>query len=133
MKNRKSNRILVFPTRFPLILEESIKLVKKLKHIKNIDALALQLSTENQEYLFDIFLMRIKIDGERIGYFYPLVNYATSNNKPSYAMGESEFSDFHEAINFYHRLSDLSNNIGFLAYICSKNNSEFLKRIKKID
>ena len=70
---------------------------------------------------------------KKIGYFYPIINFATLENKPTFAVGERDFEDIHEAVEMQAFLSEISRSIGNIVYVCSIENGNFFKNIHVMD
>jgi len=124
---KSEEKILIIPVRLPLTITESIRSIRTLNSSPKIKSIALQLSKMHQDYLTKTFEENKKIDGSRIGNFYPIVNYAMSTKRQISAMGDREFHDVEEFMEFYYELSDLHFERGPLAYISSENNARWFE------
>tara|TARA_Y100000310_G_scaffold340741_1_gene437573 strand:+ start:7679 stop:8104 length:426 start_codon:yes stop_codon:yes gene_type:complete len=125
--------ILILPTILPLTLDTSIKVIKNLQELNDFGGIALQLNLFNQDLLSKTYNERSKVSLEEIGYFYPIVNFATYRCRPTYAVGEEDFKDMNEAVEIYRSISDIHNSIGDTVYVCSRENANFFKNIIVID
>ena len=125
----KHKELLIVPTVLPLNLGSSINVIRRLQKFDDFKGLTLQLDESHQKLLSRAYKEKKKLGVERVGHFYPIINFATLEDKPSYALGEEDFEDRNEAIETYELLSEIYNSVGNIAYVCSRNNAEFLKNI----
>ena len=132
-KQSMEKGILILPTVLPLDLSSSIKVIRNLQELNDFGCVALQLDQSNQDLLFKAYRGRSEVRFEEIRYFSPVVNFATSRGKPTYAVGEEDFKDMNEAVETYKFLSEIHNSIRDLAYVCSRENANFFKNIRIID
>tara|TARA_Y100000034_G_scaffold74857_1_gene89923 strand:- start:1228 stop:1626 length:399 start_codon:yes stop_codon:yes gene_type:complete len=131
--NKTKKGLVIIPTILPLTLDTSIKVIRNLQELDSFEGVALQLNHSNQDLLSEAYSKRNKIGLKDIGYFCPIVNFATSRNKPTYAIGEKDFEDMNEAIEAYKSLSAFYDSIGDMAYVCSRENANFFRNIRTVN
>ena len=130
----KTNRILVLPVEMPINLSGAVDTLRALEEDQNLEAFALQLKESKQGYLDHVLNQRDKIDGRKIGYFYPIVNHAIAKSKPVHALGEEDFKDLGDAMNKYKTLSEICLGVkGDICYVCSNHNARLIREIKIIN
>lgn len=134
---KKEGKVNLIPFEDPFKIRAAYIAIEKLKEIKNLDAISLELSFELQPIFDKAFKKRKSVSKKTgrgmvkvkdVGFLSFVVNYGLLNNIPSYASDNPKLSTDNERAKYtFSKLEKISKEHENVAHICSEKYVQLLK------